>query len=284
MASITNIIVGPGGAGKTDIYKLFKADLTYDPYRLRLDGPRDKEFIYACPNLYLELQEAFISAGDALATLGELPEAPEGYSKEIILAKQSNVLFYPVRKNALQILLLGGKEGIAKIEIYAPVLPYIIDLLGKTNISVLNPCVTKIIEMNDTKDMEGRTKVNCEKRGSNQNNVSERVQSIKEELPQWQRLVNEHGATDHNAWEFPEWRYKYPELTPEHLPNAIKTELEEKGYLAGIDTEKREELLLQHKRELLKYARIRMIRDNPSLEDNLLTDQEIDLIGNDIHE
>ena len=133
----TLVIVGPGGIGKSPLSHALRDDLhQVDPYRLRPDGPRDRnDLFYGHPNLRKELHLA-------LAALGE-PPIPIGCGVEWF--PRAMALFFKVRTD-WQLLLLHGRDAdFGKMEIYAPALPVILgypsiqQVFGALDVVVIHP-------------------------------------------------------------------------------------------------------------------------------------------------
>ena len=206
----TVIVVGPGGIGKSPLDSLFKVDARIDPYRLRSDGPRDSgDVLYAPPRLRDELLSVLATLGDQVLQIGRPDRPMEWFPR-------AKVLFFKVRDD-WQCAILNRLEGqIAKAEIYAPILPTLLstpdisDLLGKTEIILLNPAPQSVTAMQDWKRLEKETQHNCTERGDTLKSVKDRVDSIAGEAPAWKRLIREYAATEYCAWEFPEYLYKRP--------------------------------------------------------------------------
>jgi hypothetical protein len=203
------IIVGPGGVGKGSLAKLIRDDaVSIDPYRLRPDGPRrdSDDPLYAHPKLRVELHSMLSSFGDSCHEIPCKPERMEWFPK-------SKILFFTVR-SIWQCLILHNLTGtIAKAELYAPILPAMLsiteihDSIGISRVLVLNPASISLTEMSDWKELEEKTKTNCEKRKDPAKSVDERVGTIIDEAPAWRTLIGEQGAYELEKWPFPEYRF-----------------------------------------------------------------------------
>jgi hypothetical protein len=234
----TAIVVGPGGIGKSPLDFLFKVDARIDPYRLRSDGPRDSgDVLYAPPRLRDELLSALATLGDQVLQIGR-PDWPMEWFP------RAKVLFFKVRDD-WQCVILNGLEGqTAKAEIYAPILPTLLstpdisDLLGKTEIILLNPAPQSVTAMQDWKRLEKETRHNCTGRGDSLKSVQDRVRSIAGEASAWKQLIQEYAATEYCAWEFPEYLYKRP-------PPGVG--------------------MVEHQKRTLIQARSRLLEGNPDL-------------------
>ena len=141
MIKASCIIMGPGGIGKSPLGKLFNVDHTWDPYRMRIKGPRSTDKTkYVSPTVYLQFQLTLQMLGDNAIVVGDLNEAPliddipgsyilssmerrwfDENRVKVLWYPRSNILFYPVRTEQFQMLVLDG-DGIVQAELYAPVL------------------------------------------------------------------------------------------------------------------------------------------------------------------
>lgn len=226
MAKSTLIIVGPGGVGKSPIDGLVRSDvIRLDPYRLRTDGPRDQsDSLYAPPKLHEELSRVFEAFDDRAMVKNADTETVEWYAK-------AGVLFFTVRGEWQFIIVPTDTGTLAKMEIYAPVLPTLLTInefvtaLGVRKIVVLNPAPTHLSTMGDWKAVEERTGHNCLERGDSDKSIQKRVKSVAVEAPFWRELVEKHGAIEAVDWQYPEYMY---ERVPEAFDKA-------KQCLLGLD-------------------------------------------------
>ncbi|MHC4691934.1 MAG: hypothetical protein ACYS67_04260 [Planctomycetota bacterium] len=77
MVKANFIIMGPGGIGKSPLGELFNVDHTWNPYRMRIKGPRDTDKTkYVSPTVYLQFQLTLQKLGDKAIVVGNLDEAP----------------------------------------------------------------------------------------------------------------------------------------------------------------------------------------------------------------
>ena len=210
MARSTLVIVGPGGVGKSPIDDLVAHDVVrLDPYRLRTDGPRDNaDLLYAPPKLRQELTGVFRGLGDTtIAKKVDDETTVEWYPG-------AGVAFFMVRGEWQCVIVPSDTETLAKIEIYAPVLPTLITIdefiaaFCAVKIVVLNPAPETLSSMRDWTEIEKRTRHNCKERGDSDKSVEKRVNSVSSEAPYWRELVEKHGATEAVDWQFPEYIYK----------------------------------------------------------------------------
>ena len=206
MIENTLIVVGPGSVGKSPLDALFKVDIKIDPYRLRSNGPRDSnDIFYAHPKLWDEFYSVLRDLGDEPETIGPVKWFPN-----------SKVLFFKVRDDCQLLILKGLKGKTAKAEIYAPILPAILSIpdihsiLGKVRIVVLSPASQSVAVMQNWRELEGKTRYNCEQRGDDSKSVEKRVKSVDEEAPAWKELIKSHRAMEYCDWQFPEYLYKRP--------------------------------------------------------------------------
>ena len=102
---------------------------------------------------------------------------------------KAKVLFFAVR-GEWQCLVLHGLEGaVAKAELYAPVLPALLELpgigqaMGNTRVLVLNPSPESLLDMADWTDLESKTRQNVQLRGDSEPSVEKRVGTIPTETP-----------------------------------------------------------------------------------------------------
>jgi len=209
MAKSTLIIVGPGGAGKSPIDKLVRSDVVrLDPYRLRTDGPRDREDrLYVSPKLHNELASVFEGFADNATIEKDAGETVEWYPK-------AGVAFFTVRGEWQCLIIPNNMGTLAKMEIYAPVLPLLLSIsqfasiLGNCKIIVLNPAPESLLLMGDWTTLENKTEHNCRERGDSEQSTQKRVKSVVAEAPYWRELVKTHGAIEAVDWQFPEYVYK----------------------------------------------------------------------------
>jgi hypothetical protein len=117
MATDTLLIVGPGGIGKSPLDKLIKPGRrTHRPYRLRREGPRDKDdVLYAHPRLRDGLYVTYQRLGLTC------------FSESVHWFPQANTLFFRVRGKWQLLFLEAVPAGIVKAEIFAPAIPTIFD-------------------------------------------------------------------------------------------------------------------------------------------------------------
>jgi hypothetical protein len=232
MAKSTLIIVGPGGIGKSPIDDLLPSDvIRLDPYRLRADGPRGNgDRLYAPPKLHKELASVFNEFGDTPIKKKAEDEYVEWYT-------QANVVFFTVRGVWQFIIVPSDTGSLAKMEIYAPILPTLmtinefVNALGTVKIVVLNPVAESLSSMNDWSKIEKCTRHNCKERGDSDKSIDERVKSIATEAPYWRELVVSHNAIEAISWEFPEYIYTD---NPDSLSKAKKRLLDLDGTLDGF--------------------------------------------------
>jgi hypothetical protein len=209
MAKSTLIIIGPGGIGKSPIDDLLPNKvIRLDPYRLRSDGPRDNnDRLYAPPKLHEELTCVFNGFGDA-------PIKKITDDEYIEWFPQANVVFFTVRGVWQFIIVPNDTGALAKMEIYAPILPTLMTIdefvkaLGSLKIIVLNPAVESISSMSDWSELEKCTRHNCKERGDSDKSIDKRVSSIATEATYWRELVVSHNAIEAIGWEYPEYIYK----------------------------------------------------------------------------
>ncbi len=230
MAKSTLIIVGPGGSGKSPIDKLVRSDvIKLDPYRLRIDGPRDQgDRLYAPPKLRDELASVLYRFADNATIKKDAGETVEWYPKAC-------VAFFTVRGEWQCVIVPSDTGTLAKMEIFAPVLPTLLtisefaNVLGDYRIIVLNPTPESLLSMSDWKMLEEKTRYNCMERGDSIKSIQNRVKSIAAEAPYWRDLVNIYGAIEVVDWQFPEYVYK---LNPEANQNAKQCLLSKDEILA----------------------------------------------------
>ena len=205
MIESTFMLVGPGGIGKSPLSHALRPDLvSVDPYRLRADGPRDRnDTLYAAPKL----------RNDVLNVLQALGLAPRRLGPTVEWVPEAKLLFFRVRDD-WQLLVLSGLDArLAKAEIYAPVIP---DLLGEPAIAaafgriealVLHPAAASLRTMATWDELEVKTAENCTRRGDDPQSVKKRTASIREEAPAWKDMVGK-GACEYEAWPFPEHSFR----------------------------------------------------------------------------
>lgn len=250
----TVVITGPGGIGKSPLDDLFKDTVfRIDPYRLRLNGPRNSEDkLYAPPRLHGDLENVLEKLGDPAHPVPCQGEDIKWYPK-------SKVLFFTVR-GVWQCLFLDNAElaqaELAKAEIYAPVLVILLkdcdgfrEALGEIQIVVLNPATQSLTKITDWNELKAKTQENCRNRGDSDESIRKRSQYIDAEAPAWKALIAQYQATEYVGWPFAE--YYYPK---------------EDKYRAA-----RGALLLQ--------ARDSLLRCNPSLKDFFKAEEKILDIG-----
>jgi len=209
MAKSTLIIVGPGGVGKSPIDSLVRSDvIRLDPYRLRTDGPRDQgDRLYAPPKLHDELASVFNGFADSATIKKAANETVEWYPKAC-------VAFFTVRGEWQCMIVPSDMGTLAKMEIYAPVLPTLLTInefgkaLGDCKIIVLNPAPESLLTMSNWTLLEDRTQHNCSERGDSEKSIQKRVKSVASEAPYWCDLVKTYGAIEAVDWQFPEYIYK----------------------------------------------------------------------------
>jgi hypothetical protein len=226
VARSTLIIVGPGGIGKSPIDDIVRRDVVrLDPYRLRNDGPRDNgDRLYAPPKIRQELAGVFRGFGDIAIVKKAGDETVEWHPR-------ASVVFFTVRGEWQCIIVPNDMGTLAKMEIYAPVLPTLMIIdefvtsLGAVKIVVLNPASKCLSSMSDWKEIEERTRYNCERRGDLDKSVKNRVKSVASEAPYWRELVEKDKAIEAVNWQFPEYIYK---AKPDSLEKA-------KQCLLGLD-------------------------------------------------
>jgi hypothetical protein len=200
----TLFVVGPGGTGKSPLDKGLRDEIArIDPYRLRNSGPRDsKDKFYAHPKLRDDLYLIYQRLGLGLTYL----------SANVHWFPQARTLFIKVR-NEWQVLLLEGlPSGVAKAEIFAPVVPVLLanpqvrHVFGRVSVVILNPA-GPLATLTDLADIKSKTRHNCEKRGDTPDDVSERVDSVDQEVEAWRQMIS-LGATEYPNWEFAEYVYR----------------------------------------------------------------------------
>jgi hypothetical protein len=176
-----------------------------DPYRLRVDGPRDQDDrLYAPPKLRDELASVFRAFGDTPIVKKADDETVEWYPR-------AGVAFFTVRGEWQCVIVPSDTGTLAKMEIYAPVLPTLMTIpefikaLGAGKILVLNPSAESLRSMGNWKSLEEETEYNCRQRGDSEKSVQKRVASIPAEVPYWRELVVKHGAIEAVDWQFPEY-------------------------------------------------------------------------------
>lgn len=194
---------GPGGIGKSPLDMLLKADvIKINPYRMRIEGPRDrKDIYYAHP----QLKE------DLYAVYQKLGFSPVDISPYLQWFPETGTLFIKVR-DIWQFLMLDAlPEGIAKAEIFAPAVPSILEnpeicsRFGKTSVVILNPA-NPIATLEALDPIKNKTRENCTRRGDSQVSIDQRVDSIDEEVQAWKQLIA-IGAVEIANWDFPEYKY-----------------------------------------------------------------------------
>jgi len=210
MLKDTLILVGPGGVGKGPLAGLIKDDaIALDPYRLRKDGPRkdSDDPLYAPPKLRADLRAVLEALGDHVQNRSCGSEQMEWFPK-------ARVLFFTVR-GEWQCLVLHGLEGtVAKAELYAPVLPAVLELpgigdaLGNTRVLVLNPSPESLLGMADWTDLGTRTRQNVQLRGDSEVSIQKRVGTIPTEAPAWQAILRTEAGREVKGWSFAEHRFK----------------------------------------------------------------------------
>ena len=209
MAKSTIIIVGPSGIGKSPLDKLIRPDvIRLDPYRLRKDGPRDNEDrLYAPPKLRLEMSAVF-------REFGEQPMEEEVDGEKVEWYPKAHVAFFTVRSEWQCIIVPRDAGALAKMEIYAPILPTLLKFydfntsLGKLKGIFLNPASESILYMKDWEAIKVKTRQNCLKRGDSKESTEKRVESVASEAPHWRKLVENRVAIEEFNWPFAEHRYK----------------------------------------------------------------------------
>ena len=229
MAKSTLIIIGPGGIGKSPLDKIVRADVfRLDPYRLRPEGPRNKnDCLYANPKLQQELDDIFCEFGDTLIDKEADNEIVKWYPR-------AGVVFFTVRREWQFVIVKKDTGILAKMEIYAPVLPTLLtideftDTLGTTKILILNPASESLLSMRNWTEIEKLTRINCEERGDEPASVKKRVNSVGVEAPYWRELINNHSAIEFTNWKFPEYIYK---TNPNSLEDAKQILLDLDGSL-----------------------------------------------------
>lgn len=246
MIETTLILVGPGGIGKGPLSHALRPDLaSVDPYRMRPGGPRDRnDTLYAAPKLRTELHSAFHSLGLAPRKLGSTVE----------WFREAKVLFFQVRDDWQLLVLAGLDAALAKAEIYAPVIPLLLRereiaaIFGRIEGVVLHPAAVSLRAMNTWDELEATTAENCTRRGDDQRSIKRRTESIGEEALAWKALVDE-GATEYEAWPFPEHIFRREGLS--------------------------ESALCAHQVELLLQAKAALVARNPRLLAFFKTDDEM---------
>ena len=210
MLENTLIIVGPGGVGKGPLADLIRDDaITIDPYRLRKDGPRkdSDDPLYAPPKLQADLRAVLEGLGDRVQQLSCGSEQMEWFPK-------ARVLFFTVRGEWQCLVLHGLAGGVAKAELYAPVLPALLeipgigDAMGITRVLVLNPSPESLLEMADWEDLKDRTRENVQRRGDPPDSVQKRVSTIPTEAPAWRAILKTAAGREVKSWPFAEYRFK----------------------------------------------------------------------------
>lgn len=300
MAKDSIIIIGSGGIGKGPLSKLFKVDHTWNPYRMRITGPRkDDGTKYVSPTVYLQFQLILKRLGYDPIVVGYLNEAPsidnipghevlsseekEWFDKNrtgILWYGESKILFYPVRTEQFQMLVLDG-HGVVQAELYALVLEKLLNSdvkaeFGNVSALILNPMSEKIDDSLVVK-MQEKTKINCELRLDESKNKDKRVNTIPTELPIWNALAGLSNVYDCTNWIWPEGRYIQPHFAPHIL--GIKDDDQTSIEKANIKPPFDEGTILEHQKELFKQIRKYLLKNNYVTEDVLKTCKEIDEIS-----
>lgn len=214
MIEKTLILVGPGGIGKSPLSHCLRSDLaSVDPYRLRGGGPRDrKDTLYAAPKLRDELH----------VVLRALGTAPRRLAPTVEWFPEAKLLFFQVRDDWQLLMLAGLDAALAKAEVYAPVIPLLLrereiaGLFGQIEGLVLHPGTGSLRTMKTWDELEAKTAENCTLRGDDASSIKKRTESISEEAPAWKAMLDE-GATEYEAWPFPEHVFKREGLSPSAL-------------------------------------------------------------------
>jgi hypothetical protein len=150
-------------------------------------------------------------------------------------------------------------DGLAKLEIFAPVLPFLLadaeisEVFGDIEVLLLNPASTSVGDSQDLREMQDRTRENCAKRKDTEADIEARVRSIIEEAPAWRTVISQWGeaVTEMTDWKFPECDFQ----------NA-----------GSLDNQK----------ALLRRARDRIVEQIARFEAFVRTDEEIDQISQPI--
>lgn len=253
MIKSTLVLVGPGGIGKSPLSHALKPSLaSVDPYRLRAGGPRDRnDMLYVAPKLRHELHSVFHA----------LSLEPRKLGPTVEWFREAKLLFFQVRDDWQLLVLAGLDAALAKAEIYAPVIPLLLrepeiaDILGRIEGLVLHPAAGSLRTMETWDELEAKTAANCARRGDDPQSIKKRTESIREEAPAWKAMVDE-GATEHEAWPFPEYIFKREGLTG----SALRV----------------------HQIDLLLEAKAALVARNPRLAVFLKTDDEIRQISSPV--
>lgn len=242
MIKKTLMIFGPGGIGKSPLDSIVRDDvLRIDPYRLRRTGPRDKgDKFYANERIKDELVGALKKLGDECNLISKDP-AIEWYPK-------SQVLFFQVRSEWQCLFCDGLNSNLAKAEIYAPVVPFLLkhpffkSVFGEIHMIVLNP-VEKLTTLNDFSMLQNATADNCRKRGDSEESIQKRIESIVEEATAWREILT-LGGVEYPNWNYAEYKYKDDrvktrdevrrELIMENKALEIFIKMENEIYLTSI--------------------------------------------------
>jgi len=204
----TLLIFGPSGVGKSPLEELLKPEIQrVNPYRLRPSGPRGPDdFYYAHPDLEDQLSASFKRLGDSPL---KIADCIQWYPKAMVLV-------FPVRDRKQILFLSNFRQTLAKAEIYAPVFVKLLEhpdlrlLFGELQIILLNPASVSVVSedvesvIQELKEHTGR---NLRERGDSEKAIEQRVASIDEEFPAWQRLIRDYNGIEYVNWQFPEYRY-----------------------------------------------------------------------------
>lgn len=208
MINETLIIVGPGGIGKSPLDGIVKSDaMRVDPYRLRKE-PRDpdkkgeKDLFYAYRKLRDQLYLTYQHLGLGLTCL----------SPCVHWFSQSMTLFLKVRKDWQLLFLVGLDAAIGKAEIYAPVIPILLEIpqirhvFGRLSMVLLNP-VDNLAKLKSLESLKEETGKNCKLRGDKPESINDRIRSIDDEVPAWLEMLK-LGATEYSNWQYAEHVYQ----------------------------------------------------------------------------
>lgn len=214
----TLLIVGPGGVGKSPLDKALKPSVVrIDPYRLRADGPRDRQDVfYAHSRLRHELEAVFAANSIRAVDL----------SPTVRWFSAAKTLFLKVRDDWQVLVLEALPDAPAKAEIFAPAVPTMLTnpevkrAFGDLVVVVLNP-VKELGTLSDFTSLQDATRRNCERRGDDEKSVAKRVKSVAEEATAWREMIKA-GATEFANWQFPEFVYTEADAT-ETLLKARRT-------------------------------------------------------------